>query len=234
MLPRPTKSNISAGRRDDRAPRIIDTVAAVLLAASSAVAAPAAVIPNRLPPIEACRGDADFDRFRAELSAAVELKDVAGLRTLAADDIQSSFGGDGGWDEFAAAWGLDQPQKSALWKELEDVIALGCAKTEAGGRVFPGLFEDMGEADPFELLVVRPGTPLRSAADSNAPATTIPDWSATLQLDASAPEGWVKVQVPGGPRGWVETGLTISPIGYRLVSEFRNGRWWITAFVAGD
>lgn len=195
----------------------------------------AAATPARLPPVDRCQGDAGFDQFRASLSDAVARKDPAALQQLAAEDIRSSFGGDGGWEEFAATWSLNEPDKSRLWKQLQSVMALGCARTEAGGRVFPGMFEEMGDdADPFDLLVVRPGAALRSGPDKNAPVAATLDWTVTAVVENPAPGQWVKVQVPGGPSGWVETDLTISPIDYRLVSELREGRWQVTAFVAGD
>jgi hypothetical protein len=198
-------------------------------------AAVAAATPAQLPPVDRCQGDAGFDQFRAALDDAVARKDPAALRRLAADDVQSSFGGDGGWEEFASAWGLSQPQTSKLWTQLQSVMALGCAKTEAGGRVFPGMFQDLGDdADPFELVVVRPGAALRSAPDRNASAEASVDWAVTTVIEEPGPDDWVKVQVPGGPSGWVETNLIISPLDYRLVSELRDGRWRITALVAGD
>jgi len=198
-------------------------------------AALAAATPARLPPVDHCRGDAAFSHFRAELEDAVSRKDPAALRRLAADDISSSFGGDGGWDEFASAWGLGDPRTIRLWIELRDAMALGCARTEAGGRVFPGMFEGLGdEIDPFDLLVARPGAALRASPDKAAPVQARLDWTVTSILENLGPGHWVKVQVPGGPSGWLETDLTISPIGYRLVSELRDGRWRITAFVAGD
>ncbi|MEO7601642.1 MAG: SH3 domain-containing protein [Sphingomicrobium sp.] len=198
-------------------------------------AALAAATPAQLPPVDRCRDDAAFSQFRAQIEDAVTRKDPAALRRLAADDIRSNFGGDGLWEEFAATWALGDPQKSALWKEIQEVMALGCAKTEDNGRVFPGMFEDMGDdADPFELLVVRPGAGLRSAPDKNASAVTTLEWASTVQLEAPESGDWVKVQVPGGPSGWVETDLVISPLDYRLVSEIRDGHWRITAFIAGD
>jgi hypothetical protein len=198
-------------------------------------AALAAATPAQLPPVDRCRDDAGFNQFRSALEDAVTRKDPAALRRLAADDIRVNFGSGGGWDEFAATWGLNQPQATALWKEMQEVMALGCVKTEDGGRVFPGLFEDVGEdADPFELLVVRPGAPLQSEPDKSAPVIRRFDWTSVIALADRGPDGWVRVQAPGGEAGWVETELTISPLDYRLVSELRDGRWQVTAFVAGD
>ena len=203
---------------------------ALTLAAALAVSSPA-----RLPPVDRCRGDATFDQFRAALVDAVARKDAVALQALAASDIRANFGGDGGWKEFASAWSLDAPATSGLWKEIEKAMALGCAKTEAGGRVFPGMFEDMGdEVDPFDLLVLRPGSALRATPEQTGIVTARLDWTVTSVLANPAPGRWVKVQVPRGPAGWVETHHTISPLDYRLVSEWREGRWRITAFVAGD
>lgn len=198
-------------------------------------AALAAATPAQLPPVDRCRDDAGFSQFRSALEDAVTRKDPAALRRLVADDVRSSFGGDGSWDEFASTWALNQPQKSALWKEMQEVMALGCAKTGDGGRVFPGLFDDLGDdADPFELVVIRPGAGLRAAPDKNASAAATRDWASAIALADRGPDGWVRVQVPDGDSGWVETDLAISPLDYRLVSELRDGRWQVTAFVAGD
>lgn len=198
-------------------------------------AAMAAATPVQLPPVDRCRDDAAFNRFRAALEDAVTRKDPAQLRALTADDIRSSFGGDGGWAEFAGTWGLDQPQRSALWSEMQEAMALGCAWTQVDGRVFPGLFDDVGDdMDPFELLVIRPGGALRKAPNSKNVAKTVVDWATAKIVEAPGPESWVKVSTAAGDSGWIERDQVISPIGYRLVSEFRDGRWWVTAFVAGD
>jgi hypothetical protein len=198
-------------------------------------AALAAATPARLPPVERCTGDSAFDEFRSELTDAVARKDAAALRKLAADDVRVDFGGNGGWDEFASTWDLAKPSTSNLWRELERVMALGCAGTREDGRVFPGLFEDMGDdADPFELVVVRPGGALRSAPDKNAAQAAKLEWTVANVVEEQGPEDWVKVQVRGGPSGWVARDLVISPLDYRLVAELRDGRWRIAAFVAGD
>lgn len=198
-------------------------------------AALAAATSAQLPPVDRCRDDAAFNKFRVALEDAVSRKDPAALKRLVADDIRSNFGGDGSWKEFVSVWALDDPQKSTLWNEVQGVMALGCAKTEDKGRVFPGMFEDMGdEVDPFELLVARPGAVLRSSADKKAPVVKRLEWTSTIQLEIPESGDWVKVQIPSNETGWVETDQLISPLDYRLVSEFRDGRWQITAFVAGD
>lgn len=207
-----------------------------LLAGALAAAAPV-LTPAWLPPVEQCRDDPGFDRFRSALEDAVTRKDVAALRRLAAPEIIADFGGGSSWDSFAERWGLNtNSAMSSLWKEVAAVIALGCAPTPDGGRVFPGMFEAMGDdVDPFELVVARPGTQLHSLPRKGSSIIASLEWSSAILVDAKAPEGWARVQLLGnGPLGWVETGGLLSPLGYRLVSERRGGRWVITAFVAGD
>lgn len=211
-------------------------VALLLGAAAPPVDSPS-VTPARLPPVERCAGDAGFDRFRSALADAVTRKDVAALRRLSAPDVRGSFDGAGGWDEFASNWGLSQNSAmSALWKDMAAAIALGCAPTEGGGRVLPGMFADMGEdVDATELVVARPGTKLQSRPSASAPVIATLDWSSAIQVQSAAPEGWVRIQLlKGGPVGWVRGDSLLSPIGYRLVSQQRDGRWLLTAFLAGD
>ena len=207
---------------------------ALALALFQAAATPA-ITPPRLPPVELCRGDQEFERFRIELIEAVGSRSVAALRRLAADDIRSSFGGDGGWDEFASSWDLDSdPSASELWSELQGQLELGCAPTEAGGRVFPGMFHNSGEdSDPFELVVARPGAGLYSTPGDAHPVAKL-DWHSARQSEQADGSEWVSVTLFDGRTGWLKAADAISPLGYRLVAERLGGRWQIAAFVAGD
>ena len=207
---------------------------AITLMLAAAAAAPAAT-PPRLPPVEDCRGDAAFDAFRTALKDAVARKDIAALRPWVADDIRSSFGGDGGWAEFASTWGLEaDPAASKLWAQLDKLFQLGCAPTQAGGRVFPSLFQASGEdTDPFELIVARPGSQLYAKARDAKPVATL-DWHSARQGDPGAESGWVEVTLFDGRKGWLREADVLSPLDYRLVAERRGGRWLIAALVAGD
>lgn len=215
---------------------MISLAVALALGAAAPTVKPS-VTPVRLPPVERCRGEADIDRFRSSLEDAITRRDVAALRRLVAPDVRSSFGGEVTWDEFAAKWGLAQnAAMSALWKELGHVVALGCAPSPDGDMVFPGLFEDRGgDVDPFELVVARPGAKLQSRASANSAVIATLDWSSAITVRTEAPEGWARIQLlRGGPLGWIRRDSLLSPLDYRLVAGKRDGRWLVTAFVAGD
>lgn len=195
-----------------------------------------AATPHRLPPVEHCTGDAGFDRFRAALKRAVAVRDPAGLKRLVAPDITVNFGGDSGWADFAAAWGLaTQARTSKVWDEMARAMALGCARTPDGRRrVMPGMFAAVGdEVDIFDLVAVRPGTPLRDKAGGGGRVIAMLDWDAG-EIQTGGDPQWARLKLLDGRSGWVATDRLVSPVGYRLVTERRNGRWLITAFVAGD
>ncbi len=45
---------------------------------------------------------------------------------------------------------------------------------------------------------------------------------------------WVKVNTLGGKKGFVQAKYVRSPIDYRAIFEKKNGKWKMTAFIAGD
>lgn len=211
---------------------IAPAIALLILAA-----APAATTPARLPPVEGCGGDKGFDQFRNALDDAVARKDAAALRRVTASNIISDFGGSDSWAHFESRWGLaTSPKDSELWKELKSVLALGCEQSpDATGNVMPGMFEKMGEdADPFELVVARPGTGLFSGPTAKQAPIAKLDWHSAVDLGGKAPEGWMHVRLIDGREGWVKVDEVISPLGWRMVARKFDGHWLIAAFVSGD
>ncbi len=195
-----------------------------------------AATPHRLPPVERCKSDAGFAAFRAQLGRAVHNRDPVALKALVASDVTVNFGGDVGWADFAAFWGLEkQARTSELWEEMAPALTLGCAVTPDGrSRVMPGLFESIGDdVDIFDLVAVRTGTPLRATADGSGRVIATLDWHAG-EVQAGSTDTWTHVKLLDGREGWVAKDRLVSPIGYRLATEKRGGRWLVTAFVAGD
>lgn len=213
------------------------TGAAVGLLLLAAAAPP--VTPNRLPPVDLCGGDPAFDRYRQNLEDAVTRKDVAALRRVTAANVMVNFGGGDSWDDFARQWALGRnPSQSSLWNEMRKVIALGCAPAPGGkGRVFPSLFVALGDdIDPWELVVARQGAPLYARPNVRAETIARLDWHSARLLDTPGPADWGEVELLDGNkgRGWLRRSDWLSPLGYRLISERRGGRWVMTAFIAGD
>jgi len=74
--------------------------------------------------------------------------------------------------------------------------------------------------------------------DSPIIATLAFDIVAVADWRAKSSDGdkheWVRVKLAGGQLGYVAGGYIRSPLDYRIVFTKRQGRWLITALVAGD
>jgi len=203
---------------------MISSVVALLLAVGA---------PSRLPPVEQCSGDPAFAEFRRQLDASVARQDADALFELMADDVRVTFGGRSGKAQFRDHW-----KQQNLWRELDEVLRLGCAKAVNGQgieyRAFPAMFVTGDDLDGFTTWLSRPGAVLRAKPSSTAnPLQHLPSWT-VLQVDDFDGGAWLAVRTPRGRKGFVAQSEVRSIIDYRLVAERRKGRWMITAFVAGD
>jgi hypothetical protein len=207
---------------------VLPLIAAVLLAA----AAPEATL--RLPPVDRCSAEPGVAAFMTQLKAAVVKRDPALLMPLIADDVTVDFGGSYGRDAFKAHWELDKPAESGLWEALTDALSLGCVAAGAT-LVAPSLSEQIDDPrDPFLLWLAQPGALLKASPSAVAATVATIDWH-LVEEDSERNSGdWIAVKLADGRRGFVDSSQLRSPFDYRAVLEKRDGRWLITAFVAGD
>ena len=209
---------------------MLKAVALTLAAVMLADPAP----PYRLPPVEQCGADPSFLEFRANLNDAVVRKDEAALLGLVADDVMVDLGGGSDKNAFAATWGFGQARPSNVWKELGEALRLGCAPA-AEALVSPSLIVQFpDDLDAFETLVALPGTMLRAMPDDAAPIVATLDWHVLTVVESVDVAPWSGVALADGRKGYVRGDQVRSPIDYRASFEKRNGKWLLTAFVAGD
>ena len=198
----------------------------------------AAAAPVRLPPVDQCGGDAQFNLTRHELERVVEAKDLDGLLALMSDDVRVSFGGRFGREGFRRHWTSTPRDRGLLWKELGRALRLGCAKAVDGSgkeyRAIPAMFVTGGDLDGFSTWVSLPGAMLRSGPSAGAPAEMrLPAWTVLDEVEHDG-GSWIAVRTPKGRRGFVSTAQARSLLDYRIIFGRRDGKWRITAFVAGD
>ena len=119
-------------------------VAALILAAAA---------PARLPPVEQCVGDPEFNRVRRQLERVVETRDFDGLLQLTSDDVRVSFGGVRGRESFSDYWTAAAEDRELLWDELRSALRLGCAQAKDGEgkpyRAIPAMFVTGDDLDGF-------------------------------------------------------------------------------------
>jgi len=189
-----------------------------------------------LRPVDQASKRPDFLAFRTELRQAVEKHDAAGVLRAVHPKIKNGFDGDDGVEAFKKKWNLSQPD-SELWKELGAVLALGGTFTERDTFTAPYTFSKWPDSvDSFDhVAVIASGVRIRSGADVESAPITTASFS-ILELDSdSQPDtnGWTRVLIDG-KRGYIKSEFVRSPIDYRAMFQFSNGRWWMTFFAAGD
>lgn len=170
--------------------------------------------------------------FRQRLALAVEARDAEGVAVLAAEDVKLDFGGGAGRAELVEL--LDDPD-GAMWKQLDELLALGCAENAQGGLTLPWYFEQDIPGDPYATMIVTgENVPLLSAANAEAQPLATLDWDAVELADGLEPDKPFQKVEFGGKTGFVATASLRSQIAYRLLASSRNGRWRIVSLVAGD
>jgi hypothetical protein len=203
-----------------------------ILLSAAAGAEPPPIAKGEWAPRDTCGAVEGAAQFREGLAAAVAARDADALIALAADDIELDFGGGAGTAELRARLAAS-PE---LWEDLDKLMPLGCAANDQGGVSIPWYFEqDIGNLDVFEAwLVTAEDVPVLRSADRKADRITTLSWDFVEILNFDPEIEYQPVKLPDGTLGYIATGKLRSLIDYRLIASGRNGRWRITAFIAGD
>jgi hypothetical protein len=198
-------------------------------AAPASTSAPPA---DRYAPRDDCATEAGWPAFRTSLASAIHRRDAAGLAKLAAPDIALDYGGGNGPDELVKR--LNDPD-TRLWQELDSLLPLGCA-VQGGLAAMPWVFWNVPEdIDSYSaMLVLGDGTALLDKVGGMpiSPAGWTIVGIDPMDFDTNAKS--TRVTTHDGQKGWVETRKLRSLLDYRLIAERKDGKWQITAFIAGD
>jgi hypothetical protein len=198
---------------------------------------------GRFAPRDECGGLEGARPFLAMLHAAIEARDADVLVALAANDVMLGFGGADGAANLRSSLA---EEGSPLWNELDELAMLGCAANGQGGLTLPWAFTRDTGGDAFETMIVTGEEVfLHEAPDGNSARISAFNWDAVEiiedQRHAAGDAEWTHVRLlpqPGDDRealeGYVRSDMLRSVIDYRLIASSRNGRWRITALLAGD
>lgn len=206
---------------------------------------------TRLPPPDAPL-EATLAAAIENLKAIIAARDVKGLTEMLSPIVTSSYGDDGGPENFLSNYGLNGPDaaSSQVWTEMERLLAIGVADMPGAGIAaapWPyAIWPD--DLDPFiHMVVIAQGVSLMSAPSSTAPALRPLDYDIlSLVYDEENPDPtilervdgrdlvWIKVADSNGVVGYVRDDWTVSTLGYRLGLERTESGWQILFLVAGD
>jgi hypothetical protein len=202
-----------------------------------------------LPADEAAK-DATLVEFRQRLLDAIVRRDVDYVVNQAAVDIQLSFGGQAGREEFRRS--LDNSTVSYLtsegkhnadeareqyWDALEEVLRMGGRFTKADVFEAPYTWtaKQPDGNDPFTTyFVISKAVPLRDRPSKYG--STVGTLSYDIVSSVIGGEGtkFQKVKLASGAQGFVHEDSLRSSIDYRAILKKNNQKWNITAFVSGD
>ena len=196
----------------------------------------------KLYPVDEGPRDATFFAFRARLLEAVEQRDMSFLESILFPGIQNNFGvGDGGIAEFKTKWEVESPE-GELWKVLTTVLTRG-GSFSSNGTVFAAPYTSTNfpeQFDAWEYGVIlgdnvrvreKPAVDSRIIATLSFDIVEVTDWGGPQN---TGERRWATVKLAGGRQGYVAEEHILSPMGYRAVFSKRDGKWLMSALVAGD
>lgn len=202
--------------------------------------APAAAEPMLVKPADAAKDDPELAALFDTLLKAAAAKDFAPFEAAMTKDAVASFGGDEGPEGFKRAYGIGEPD-SPFWAEFTGAVELGAIFVEPELVYAPYIAGGLPEAaDPYlSIVAIGPKTELYKEPSEGAAVVADVTHQVLEQIDiepedlAKTPEGWVHVKADAGA-GYVKAAETRSALDYRAVFQKIDGKWRLTAFVAGD
>lgn len=189
----------------------------------------------RVWPIDESSRDAAFEGVRNGLLIATSNRDASGVATFFADDALLDFGGGAGPDELIRR--LRDPELGrALWEDLETVLRMGAVQTATDTFCMPYVWcaERVAAQMHTDMMawVIDRIAVLRSAPDIESEVVEL------LRYDVLEIHGlendWARVTTVMGEDAWLHRSMYRTPYDFRILVKLRDGRWQVTAFIAGD
>lgn len=194
-------------------------------------------------PVDEGAKDASFKEFREKLVVAVKNRDKKFVLGILDPNVKLSFGGDGGIADFKKMWKIDSP-RSKFWAEFSAIITNGGTfydeKTFAAPYSFTSFPDDL---DAFQYSVIfgdkvnlRAKPALSAEVISQLSYNVVKvDYENSIKIKNQENEySWLKIQTLGSQTGFVSAEFVRSPIDYRAIFVKENGKWMLSAFIAGD
>ena len=128
---------------------------------------------------------------------------------------------------------------SEKWRELDKIMALGCAWDEDNSAlVMPWFFnQDLGDADPYSTMVTLDSeVPLMTRPSRRGRVSKILNWQLVhvYEVEVDDPGYRTVAVIDSNYEGYVRIAKQRSQLDYRLRAEKSGGKWLITSFIAGE
>lgn len=200
------------------------------------VAPVAEAAPNTFPFRDDARKDPSFSSFRREMVQITEDRDAQALLGFVDDDIEFSYGGEGGVRKFSNFFDLNRGGSESFWKEIRLVLLLGGKFMRNGEFHAPYVYANWPSGrDAFShSAVIGTGVRIRSAPSLDAPVIGSASYEILRLRNVDAPSAWKAVRTQDGRPGYIAAGYLRSATDYRAHFKKIDGAWKMTVFIAGD
>jgi hypothetical protein len=181
--------------------------------------------------------------FRASRIDVAKNRGAKFIPSILDPNVTNSFGSDEGAKLFKEKWKPDDPN-SELWETLTEILSMGGSFSHGNKNDFCapyvfGKFPD--QFDSFEhSAIIGENVRIREQPGLTSPVIATLSYDIVALADSSTrpveKEGhsWIAIELSNDKTGFVSKQFIRSPIDYRVCFTKKNGKWRMTALVAGD
>ena len=196
----------------------------------------------KVPKVDEGDRKPEFVKFREQMLGAVRTHNLKFLLVHIDPAISYSFGEEFGLPGFIARWKLkENPEKSALWDELDRLLRLGGIFTDEAQSFFiaPYTFINFPtfiDASNYSV-VLNDNTPVYAAPDRTSPVIALASQEVVkwkYKQEPADPESFEEVVIFTGEHGFIQRKYLRSPIDFRAGFQDQNGTWKMMFLVNGD
>jgi hypothetical protein len=189
-----------------------------------------------LLPVDEGNANETFRVFRDELHQAAARGDLKAVLAVTSPDVMGNFGPDPkGYAALRREWSIERSPTPFL-EELQRVLSLGgtwSSSTEFVAPYVATLFPDDEFAPEDHLVVTFGGARLRQHPRSDARTVAILSFE-IVRFERIRDERWYQATTLNGLKGFLLKEEARSPYAHRAHFVQLEGKWMMTAFIAGD
>lgn len=178
-----------------------------------------------------------YFEFRQQFEDIVKKRNVAGLQSLIAPNIEWNFGGEPATKvTFAENWKFSKGAAAPIWAELDKILPLGCG-VNGEGIAFPHIFTvdlSLDKGLKGDTLVIHQDVNLRATPSSTALSKAKISWEMVEVNQDKVEDGWSPVTTADGKTGFIKSSYLRNILDYRAGFQKRDGKWVMNFFTAGD
>lgn len=201
-------------------------------------------------PVDEAPKDASLLQFRNQLLDAVARRDVGFVVKQVTVDIQLSFGGHSGRKRLRRA--LENgpvdyvtseiehravSKREGYWDALEQALHMGGQFThpDVFEAPYTWTFKLPKKSDPFTTyFVTTKNAPLRNRPSKFGTITDTLSYDVVSVIAGENGTRFREIVLASDQQGFVHEDNLRSRLDYRVIMKKTNGKWLITAFIAGD